>query len=188
MILGSHNSWSYLPVLKWWMRPLAFTARCQNIDIRKQYELGVRCFDLRVRFNGQGVGTVAHSIVEYYIKNLLEDLEFLDINNDCFVRVINEVRVEKDYTKKSVEDFVEFCAYISAMYPNIRFWCGRNLYNWQKDYDFGDDPTCEEKYGSVSNHKWLYAWWPWLYARLRNRKIREQGTDKNILLMDYINI
>lgn len=30
MILGSHNSWSYLPVRKWWMRPIAFMARCQS--------------------------------------------------------------------------------------------------------------------------------------------------------------
>ena len=188
MILGSHNSWSYLPVIKWWMKPIAFMARCQSVDIRKQYELGVRCFDLRVRFNGQEVGTVAHGIVEYYIESLLEDLKFLDINNNCFVRVINEVRVEKDYTKESIDDFIYFCAYISAMFPNIRFWCGRNLYNWQKDYDFGDDPTCDEKYGSVSKVKLLYGWWPWLYATVHNKEIYAQGTNKEILLIDYVNI
>lgn len=189
MILGSHNSWSYLSPIKWWMKPIAFMAKCQNVDIRTQYnKYGVRCFDLRVRFNGQGVGTVAHGIVEYYIENLLEDLKFLDINNNCFVRVINEVRVKKDYTKESVKDFIVFCAYISAMFPNIRFWCGRNLYNWEIDYDFGIYPTCEEKYGSVSKHKWLYGWWPWLYARLHNKNIRAKEIDREILLIDYVNI
>ena len=51
MILGSHNSWSYLPPKHWWMWPIHFMAKCQRVDIREQYEkYGVRCFDLRVRW------------------------------------------------------------------------------------------------------------------------------------------
>ena len=69
MILGSHNSWSYLPVKQWYFTPFAFTARCQSIDIRTQYEkYGVRCFDLRVRFD-KNTGIV-YSIVlptNYYV-------------------------------------------------------------------------------------------------------------------------
>ena len=38
MIIGSHNSWSYLPPKHWWMRPFAFMARCQSCDIQAQYE------------------------------------------------------------------------------------------------------------------------------------------------------
>jgi len=48
MILGSHNSWSYLPPKKWYMKPFRFTAQCQDWDIKTQYEHGVRCFDLRL--------------------------------------------------------------------------------------------------------------------------------------------
>ena len=51
MILGSHNSWSYLPPKHWWMWSFHFMAKCQRVDIREQYEkYGVRCFDLRVRW------------------------------------------------------------------------------------------------------------------------------------------
>ena len=77
MILGSHNSWSYLPPRRWWMRPIAFMAKCQRVDIRTQYErYGVRCFDLRVRFNKYGLGIVAHGIVEYCFtaSKIYEDL------------------------------------------------------------------------------------------------------------------
>ena len=34
MILGSHNSWTYLSPKKWWMKALAFTAKCQKYDIK----------------------------------------------------------------------------------------------------------------------------------------------------------
>lgn len=63
----------------------------------------------------------------------------------------------------------------------------RNLYNWIVEYDFGDDPYCDEKYGSVSDMKWLYGWWPWLYAKLHNRKNLKEGSE-GILLIDYVNI
>ena len=72
-------------------------------------------------------------------------------------------------------------------YPRIRFFCGRNLFNWQKDYDFGDDPECEERYASVTPPK-LLAWWPWLFSRRYNHSIREKGTEKEILLIDFVEL
>ena len=52
MVLGSHNAWSYLPARKWWMKMLAFTAKCQKYDIQTQYEkYNSRCFDLRLTFD-----------------------------------------------------------------------------------------------------------------------------------------
>ena len=96
VILGSHNSWSYLPVKRWWMRPIAFMARCQRIDIRRQYEMGVRCFDLRIFFDNNHLGTgdgkevmfVAHGIVKYKItpEELEEHLKWIDERGDCYVR------------------------------------------------------------------------------------------------------
>jgi len=190
MILGSHNSWSYLPPRKWWMRPIAFTARCQSADIRKQYELGVRCFDLRIRFTDEGRMVIAHGIVEYKVSGaeLYRDLRWIDEQGDSYVRILHEARNERQYTKFYASLFHDLCKNIEVIRGHIHWWCGRNLYNWEKDYDFGDDPKCYEKYGSVSGKKWLYGWWPWLYARLHNREIREQGTDNDILLIDYVDI
>lgn len=174
------------------MRLIAFTARCQRVDIKKQYALGVRCFDLRVRFNRHGLGIVAHGMVEYCFtaSKIYGDLSWLDSQGDCMVRVLLEVRSSRRYNKRNVTLFRQFCSRIEDSYTNIRFWCGRNLYNWQRDYTFkGDEPTCQETYGSVvPGKKWLYGWWPWLYARTHNRKIRERGTDKDILLIDYVDI
>lgn len=189
MILGSHNSWSFLPVKKWWMKPIAFTARCQRVDIQEQYDLGVRCFDLRVRFDGNKL-TLVHGVVEYRydLTELFFTLRWLDSRGDCYVRVLHDVRNRRQAEGISTAEFRRFCARLEEAHPHIRFWCGRNLYDWQVDYDFGIYPTCEERYASVCPPRLIDDWWPWLYARLHNKKIREQGTDKEILLIDYVDI
>ena len=189
MIVGSHNSWSYLPTKKWWMAPFKFMAKCQDVDIKTQYDkYNVRCFDLRIRFeNGNLV--LAHGLFQYKIttSELLEDLNYLNFMRNCYVRILHEVRNKKQYTEESKEQFKLFCSGLVTMYPDIKFWCGRNLYNWQFDYDFGKEPSCEEKYSSVCAPKILDDWWPKIYAKLHNKEIRKQGTDKEILLIDFVN-
>lgn len=189
-ILGSHNSWSYLPVRQWWLRPFAFMARCQSVGIAQQYErYGVRCFDLRIREkNGEIV--VAHGLAEYDItyRQLLDDLEYLDSKGDCYVRVIHEVRTKKEHDQSATNGFYAFCNIISYNYKNIRFWGGRNLYDWGVDYYFVWVLSCEEAYSSVKKPRLLDDWFPWLYARLHNKKLRERGTDKNVLLIDFVDI
>ena len=193
-ILGSHNSWSYLKPRKWWMRLIAFTARCQSATIIEQYTLhDVRCFDLRVRFKEPEVLIVAHGIVEYEydIVRLLNDLLWLDTRGDCYVRVLHEVRNKKQYTDFSKEYFIAFCERMRQRYPNIHFWCGRNLYNWEYDYQFGPqkkEPTCTEKYSSVCPPKYLDDWYPLLYAKINNKRIKETGTNDDILLIDFVDI
>lgn len=191
MILGSHNSWSYLPVKQWYLKPLAFTARCQNVDIKTQYEkYGVRCFDLRVRFTPTDGLIIAHGIIEYKYNyyNLIDDLAYLDSKGDCCIRVLHETRNKKQYTVYSKNSFIDFCDYIKRTFNRIKFWCGRNLYNWEVDYDFEYKPECEENYSSVKAPKLIDDWWPWLYAKRHNKEIIEKGTDKDILLMDFVNL
>ena len=193
MVLGSHNSWSYLRPRRWWMRLIAFAARCQRVDIREQYlKYGVRCFDLRIRFDENGVPILAHGIVEYVTTEdaIWDDLKWLDQIGDCHVRVLHEVRERHQYTPEMALLFEMFCAEAEHLYPHIKFWCGRNLYDWKVDYQFeGDDPTCEETYGSVvPGKKWLYGWWPWLYAVTHNNQVKAKGTDKDILLIDFVDV
>ena len=191
MILGSHNSWSYLPPVQWWLRPFAFMARCQNMDIRTQYEkYGVRCFDLRIRTDENGIPFIAHGFTryKYTFNELTGDLEWLNEKGDCLVRLLNEVRFKCQHTDTNIQRFVALCQKFESTYSNIRFWCGRNTYNWAIDYSFGEEPTCEENYASVSKPRLIDDWFPWLYAKCCNHKILEKGTDKEILLMDFVGI
>lgn len=190
MILGSHNSWSYLPPKKWWMWPFTFMAKCQSVPIKEQYDLGVRCFDLRIRHRKDGRITVAHGAMEYNIdlKGLCEQLEWLNARKDVSIRVIHEVRRKSQYTEKAIEDFQRDCRILQVGYPFIKFWGGRNLYNWKEDFSFKYKPSCMEKYSSVCLPKVIDDWWPWLYAKTHNRKLMQEGTEKNILMIDFINI
>ena len=188
MILGSHNSWSYLKPRHWWMRPFAFMAKCQNVDIRTQYErYGVRCFDLRLRMTGDTSFVVAHGMIEYKYEYVLSDLMWLDSKGDCYVRVIHEARNKRQYTERNVIAFQNICSIMEREFKNIKFWCGRNLYDWKRDYDFDNYPTCDERYASVCKPSLIDDWWPWLYARLHNKANVSVGSS-GILLIDFVNI
>ena len=196
MVIGSHNSWSYRRALRWWLRPFQFVARCQRVDIRRQYvDYGVRCFDLRIRFDDDGRLQVAHGPMVYDIsrEELDADLAWIDSHGDCYVRVIHEARTVRQHSEVSVKGFVLWCREAMAKYQGIEFWCGRNLCDWTYDYSFGyPEPVCEERYSSVCPPKWLDDWWPWLYARLNNKwnikEVQSMEPQPDILLIDYVNI
>lgn len=189
MIIGSHNAWSFLRPRKWWMRLIGFTARCQRLDISLQRVCGSLCFDLHVRFDDNGDAVVVHGPVEYALfKDIRRDICYLDFMKDSFVRVILDTRTKKQFTDRQKELFYEFCMQLEMFYPNIKFWCGRNLYNWNVIYSFQNDPTCVELYGSVTKPKWLWGWWPWFYASGFNGRNISQGTNKNIMLIDFVDI
>lgn len=189
-ILGSHNSWSYLPPKKWWMKLIAFTAKCQSKTIQEQYsKYNVRCFDLRIRFDKNDKLVIAHGIVEYDYseKDLFKDLTYINNRNDCFVRVLHEVRTKKAYTEKGVKLFDEFCTKLEKDYPNIQFYNGKNLYNYKVDHYFDSNIIEDGKYASVCSPKLIDDWIPWIYARLNNKKNLKKGTSADILHIDFVN-
>lgn len=190
MILGSHNSWSYLKPKYWWLSPFAFTAKCQDISIEEQYfYYNVRCFDLRLNFDKHENLYIAHGGMryDYSEEELYEDLQFLNNRSDkCYVRVLYDARTKKDY--KHSDLFKQKCKELEEKFPNLIFWCGRCCYNWKVEYEFKANPTCEEKYSSVCPPKYLDDWYPWLYAKLNNEKIKKMKHDCDILLIDFVNI
>lgn len=187
MILGSHNSWSYLPPKKWYMKPFRFTARCQDWDIKTQYEHGVRCFDLRLQYDKDTLHVVHGSMIyKITCAELLKDLEWLNKQGDVYVRVLHDSRTKKLHNERAVKNFQNDCAAFEQLYPNIKFWCGKNLYNWTNDYEFKNNPSCAEYYSSVVLPK-IDDLYPRCYAKKNTKVIYEKGTDKDILLLDFVN-
>ena len=190
MILGSHNSWSYLWPKKWWQKLLFFTAKCQRLDIQDQYWAGVRCFDLRIRFiNGEA--HIVHNSFDYgKFNDLVWSLKWLNWMGDTKVRIIHDVRDEKDHTESNIESFKTLCKSLESYFSNIKFWCGRNLVDWGEDYEFEYKPKCIELYSSVCPPKILDDWIPSLYASIHNRNIRKghqiDEDDSSILLIDFV--
>lgn len=191
MVIGSHNAWSYLKPRKWWMKPFVFMSKCQSYDIRTQYEqYDVRCFDLRLRFDKNGNPTIVHGAMAYNItpEEIEYDLRWLDDKKDCIVRVLLDTRTKKQYSEHQKQCYINYCSKIEQLYPNIQFTCGRNLYNWNVDYNFKDNITIEELYSSVCPPKIIDDWYPWMYAKLNNKKNISKGTDKDVLLIDFVNV
>lgn len=189
MILASHNSWSYLKPKNWWMIPLRFTARCQDVDIKTQYEkYGVRCFDLRIQFkNDEPI--VVHNIMQYDIDSdgLFKDLEWLNNKRDVYIRLLLDIRNKKKYTSSQKEQFIDFCFDVEKQFPQIRFWNGRGMYDNEVLYNFKHQPSCEEKYSSVCSPKLVDDWYPRFFAWRNNKKMLENGTNSEFLMIDFVN-
>ena len=190
MILGSHNSWTYLKPKKWWMRLIAWTARCQSDCIAEQYLDGVRCFDLRIKRGKDGNLCVAHGLVEYDITKteLFGQVYELDARGDVYIRVLHEVRNESELTLEELDWFRHMCYDLQQVFRNIKFFCGRNLVNWNIDYFFSQSElSIEDGYGSVRHPRSIYALWPWVYAWLHNDIELAFGTEKEVMMIDFVN-
>lgn len=185
--LGSHNSWSFNKVKKLWMNVIIWAAKCQDKTIQEQYNAGARCFDLRVRFAKDGSIIVAHGPVQYSIteEQLFDDLTFLDQKKDCCVRVLHEIRNKCKQTQIELERFKKFCSNLTK-FSNIYFFCGRNLFDWNIDYEFPTkELTTEDWYGSVKS-KWYGKIWPWLWIKLNPCPYSIYTCNKDVLLLDFV--
>lgn len=66
-MLGSHNSFSYLKPVKWWMRLINFAGKCQSMDVYDQILLqDVKFFDVRLKWDNKAQEFyLAHGIIRY---------------------------------------------------------------------------------------------------------------------------
>ena len=190
MILGSHNSWSYLPVKQWWLRPFSFIAKCQDVDIKTQYEnYDVRCFDLRLRFDKNKNLYVVHGLIKYQIteEELLYILNYLNSKKDCWIRVIHDVRNKYYYNDN--ESFIEKCKELETKFPNIKFWNGEDLLERKVRYDFKNNPRSYEIHSSVTKPGFVT---PRTYAKWNNVNMltlfKLALHNNSILLIDFVNI
>ena len=193
MIIGSHNSWSYLRPRRWWMRLIGFTARCQRVDVYDQFDkYDVRCFDLRIRFDGLGNVLLCHGIVEYECTyyDLVGMLEWLnDRRSGVVIRLLLDLRgVRKSEWDEQRRLFTSFYNGVLRCFKNLQFILGRELPTWHKLILPLMDGDVDERYSSVRSPKWIDDWFPWLYARLNNHKNLQEGTESDIMLIDFVDI
>lgn len=203
MLIGSHNTMSYLPPRKWWGKLIRFTAKCQSANIEDQIKrYGCRLFDIRVRYNDCGDLVFAHGVVEFegdvmmYIRELNQYA--VELNEPVYVRVILESNSPMKDQEEQEEHFTYFCEYIQRHFKNLTFFGGRRKYDWAKLYEFYTvEPELDDKYSSTTEmfggkHGSLRAKiddiWPWLYAKTHNKKNRKKGTTKDCLFLDFVNV
>ena len=196
MLLGSHNSWTFGKT-QWWVP--SFTCRCQSLNIKEQYEKGVRFFDLRLKYSKKG-WQVAHGSAIFKV-SFYSDLTFLDSQKDCYVRIILEYNSKPKDEEKIKQYFRSECNTLKTLYPDIKFCNGRMKYSWEVIYNFlYEEPELLDRYSSTtslfnSNNKFLKIiddWYPKLYAKLNNKKIiedyKKNGPFDKWLFIDFVEI
>lgn len=111
------------------MKPFAFTARCQRETIYRQYQRGVRFFDLRVRFDKNRQPIICHGLIEYEggRNSIYAVLMLLNHKADCYVRVVLETTKPDDF---QIECFRNWCLLLSLEYRNIKFFGGNDRTDW----------------------------------------------------------
>ena len=190
--LASHNTMSYLTPRTLLDRIIAFTAKCQSKTIYEQIEkYGVELVDLRFKFNNKGQVFFAHGAIEYKC-NIHEILKYLNSFDGFPARVMLE---NKPGDKE--EEFKAWCEYIENTYTNIKFFCGRNKWSWEQLYKFkNEEPSMTDKYSSCNTNEpgkpqtgtYLDDLYPKSYAKKNNRTNLLNGTDKEYLMIDFVEI
>lgn len=202
MVLGSHNTMTYLKPRKWWMWLGRFMAKCQSKTIQEQYDAGARWFDLRIVMKPKKSHCFdiyfAHGITEFK-GDIHEVLRFLNGKDDAFCRIILE-------RGDNIEAFKEFAKLTMVVYSNLK------VTQIAKKGDWGSITTpnaiyypMKDAYASSNtyNEKWKNAkgilknkmvsglliddLCPWIYAKLHNKKNIKKHKDENIcLLIDFV--
>lgn len=204
-LIGSHNSWSYLKPRKWYLRPFHFIAKCQSKTIKEQYnDYNVRVFDLRVKWDKNSlVWRLAHGVITF---DMLAMTALDELATYCQGNKSINVRVILEYNKTPNEDiqdkFKVFCDEIAYMFPMFNFFCGILKSTGEILYDFKQtELSLTLSYSSTTSLfnisqsskyynilKVLDDWWPWIYAKLYNKKHYSEGTTRDCLFLDFVNI
>ena len=139
VIIGSHNTMSYLPIeYKWYLKPFMWVgnklfAQCQNQNIYYQiFSSRVRAFDLRVYLGSNNQWNFAHGLVNYQNDyNLDRILRILSLYKfPIYVRIL----LEKYKNEEECDEFAKMCKNIEQTYPNITFFGGNRKGDWKKLY------------------------------------------------------
>ena len=182
MILGTHNSMSYLPLKNWWVAPFNFMAKCQNVDYRKQYEqFGVRLFDLRIGFFGGDCPMFCHGIANYK-GDVNEVLRWLNVKGDVTIRIILE--------KGDEDAFKRWMGHWKATFRDINWTTGVKKKGWKSLCGLKSIEKYIKHYYSSMQGNILDDLWPKLWAKKNNKKMLE-SIDENeacYVMVDFVEI
>ena len=188
MILGSHNSFTYLPPSRWWMWATAPWSRCQSKSLAEQIKAGVRFFDVRCKWNDrQGTFVVAHGlyVTDESVENILNVLNGYGLDRVIHFRLI----LEYNRDPKSTDIEKEFCNLVmrcrQGRCPNLHFHSAVLKWSWQYIYASKPlTPLCDW-YCSAREPKWRQLFiTPWLWTKLHSDKPKD--TKGRILLKDFV--
>lgn len=183
MKLGTHNSMTYLKPKKWYLYPFRFIARCQSLTIQEQYNLGIRLFDIRISYDKNHNIEFRHGSMAFK-GDVYETLAWLN-QQGCpiDIRILLEEKKE-DIVKEVL--FIKDLDKFKSIFPNLTFYEGRRKFDWKQLVKL---PTLEvvQLVSSMQGIK-LDDLWPWLYARIMNKRNLKTYKEDFKYIVDHIPI
>lgn len=204
-MIASHDTFTYDKPRNPVMNLLKIFWRCQKLDIKKQYELGVRIFDVRVsRYNGKW--SAAHGI--YKAKNI----QFDTLSDICkyfktefpgsMIRIYLEDNTSNGKNKDILDLYLKEGTFVVIDYKDMIWEYGTHK-PWDTYYKNDKLPFTDIKEYYCHLFNWdldksiwynitHFDWSSWslpLYAKKHNPKItKELINDTTMHIMDYVGI
>ena len=184
-MIGSHNSMSYLPPKNLWGKITRLWNKCQDKNIREQYEAGVRYFDIRINLYNDRWHFVHNKVDFGRTYNLI--WEFI-ANHKIPIRLIYDQRSKpKDVNYK----IARFKTYINILIEKYDVDIDSAITYWDwKEYSIADIDI-KEYHASVKAKWYQYIlgckWFSNKYnafAKAFNIEYKEYSN--RVLLLDYV--
>lgn len=189
IIIGTHNSLTARPPLRWWMHIFKPFAACQEKGIWQQWAEGIRCFDIRVQLSKDGVWELAHGL--YRMKGNIYDILYMFKNRaetcreQWYIRIILEEVTASD---AEAERFRLFCEKCDSLSSRLTFFGGNRKCDWEQIYSFKYQPKVWQPVSSMAKDaRWYEKVLPKLYAKRMNEHNKSNIPDGyDIVLFDFI--
>ncbi len=204
MIYGTHNSLSYLKPRQWWLRPVAWIARCQDMTIEEQLQYGVRYFDIRVKFH-RGIAISGHGLMDYDIPvhSVLHTIQhFFRIahgeDRQPRLGTTPTIRLVLEDKRGNADRFREFFGYCTTHFPDLRFIGGWRKDPYEQIIPDTEADTAHHQYKLYQDHSartWMEKLrglrfpYPLYWARRDNARIKSRPWKLwDTVVMDYVQI
>lgn len=192
-MIGSHNTFSYLPtknIFKRW-------GRCQEVNYIEQYIQGVRCFDVRVKFDTKKKVQfgelervqIVHNNITYQGGWSELNRFFAFVADDCWVRLILDIRKKPKDAEKQQELFVRLIDYARN---TLGIKIAEAIVYWDWSYEVSPKLKITENHASVTGNVGILKT-PRMYAKNNNDLILAMNkeivdSEDEVLLIDFVNI
>ena len=183
MEIGTHNSMTYLKPKKWYLYPFQFMARCQSLPIDEQYRKGIRLFDIRITYDKNNNPEFRHGLMAYK-GDVYKTLDWLNSQSEPIkVRILLEEH--KESTIKEAL-FIKDINRFKNEFKNLTFYEGRRKFDWKKLIDLPDLEVVQ-LVSSMQGTK-IDDLWPWLYAKIHNKKNLKLYSEDYKYIIDHVPI
>jgi hypothetical protein len=141
-MLATHDSLTSYPIKSWWLKPFAWTCKCQDKTLEEQYAAGARSFDLRfAKYKGKWYaahGAMIYNITLNEVIAKLSGLEkpvyFRALCEDTFYRKSDAKELASE-VGKLVRYYGTYNIHLSPLYV-------RSKRTWELAAEYRDNSQC----------------------------------------------